>query len=301
MYIRTTKRKNKDGSVVEYIQLAHNERHPETKIPTQKIIHNFGRADQLDRDALVRFCRSIAKICGVEVLDPSNTDEKSSSESIGLPDGMECIGTVELGTVVVIEALWKRLGIGPVIHEKVLSNGCAIPYERALFAMVANRLCEPTSKLGVWDRWLTNVYLPSCQHLKLDYMYEAMDVLQAHSHDIEKTVFFKVADLFNLEVDVVFYDTTTASFTIDEEDEDSEEGDEIEDRKVGLRKFGRPKEGGWSVQVVVALAVTREGFPIRSWVFPGNTSDVTVHPPPFFCSHIIINEHGTKGAESYGR
>ncbi|MBF0622652.1 MAG: transposase, partial [Magnetococcales bacterium] len=42
-----------------------------------------------------------------------------------------------------------------------------------------------------------------------------------------------------------------------------------------MRKYGRAKEGGWSVQVVVALAVTSEGFPIRSWIFPGNTSDVT--------------------------
>ena len=49
MYLRSTKRKNKDGSVVEYFQLAHNERHPETRKPVARIIHNFGRADQLDR------------------------------------------------------------------------------------------------------------------------------------------------------------------------------------------------------------------------------------------------------------
>lgn len=284
MYIRTTKRKNKDGSVVEYYQLAHNERHPETRVPTQQIIHNFGRADQVDREALTRLCRSIAKVCGVEVVDSPTTNKKSFPEGAGLPDGMENISTFEMGTVVVIDALWERLGIGPVMREKVMSDGSSLPYERALFAMVANRLCEPTSKFGVWDRWLTNVYLPSCRDLKLDHMYEAMDVLHAHSHDIEKAVFFKVADLFNLEVDVVFYDTTTASFTIDEEDEDSHDEDLTEDkieedstesRKDGLRKYGRCKEGGWSVQVVVALAVTREGLPIRSWVFPGNTTDVT--------------------------
>ena len=285
MYIRTTKRKNKDGSVVEYYQLAHNERHPETRVPTTKIIHNFGRSDQQDRDSLVRLCRSIAKICGLEVLDHSNKNVENHQKDSGLSDGIECIITVELGTVVVIEALWERLGIGSIIRKKVSIAGCTIPYERAVFAMVANRLCEPTSKLGVWCRWLTKVHLPSCQDLKLDHMYEAMDILKAHAEEIEKEVFFSVADLLNLEVDVVFYDTTTASFSIDEEDEDEEEdinGTEnvrVEDSKAepkkGLRKFGRPKEGGWSVQVVVALAVTREGLPIRSWVFPGNTSDVT--------------------------
>ena len=70
MYLRTTKRKNTDGSVVEYYQLAHNVRHAKTRSPVAEIIHNFGRADELDRDELVRLCRSIARVCGVEVHDP---------------------------------------------------------------------------------------------------------------------------------------------------------------------------------------------------------------------------------------
>ena len=81
--------------------------------------------------------------------------------------------------------------------------------------MTANRLCEPESKLGVWDRWLEKVYLPSASALKLDHMYEAMDLLYANSAKVEEAVFFKIADLMNLEVDVVFYDTTTISFSID--------------------------------------------------------------------------------------
>lgn len=94
-----------------------------------------------------------------------------------------------------------------------------MPYERALLAMVANRLCCPDSKLGVWDRWLDTVYLPSCDHLKLRHMYEAMDLLYDHAQEIEKTVFFETANLFNLTVDLVFYDTTTASFSVDWEDD----------------------------------------------------------------------------------
>jgi hypothetical protein len=69
MYLRTTKRQNKDGSVVEYYQLAHNFRHPETNKPVAQIIHNFGRADQLDRQSLVRLCHSIARVCGIEIPD----------------------------------------------------------------------------------------------------------------------------------------------------------------------------------------------------------------------------------------
>jgi transposase len=70
-------------------------------------------------------------------------------------------------------------------------------------------------------------------------------------------------------VDLVFYDTTTVAFSVDTGDE------EWEGSTDSLRQYGRPNGGSWSVQMVVALAVTREGLPVRSWVFPGNTTDVT--------------------------
>jgi hypothetical protein len=72
--LRTISRKNKDGSTVTYYQLAHNERHPETKKSVVKVIHSFGRADELNRDELVRLCRSIARVCGVTVLDPFDNE-----------------------------------------------------------------------------------------------------------------------------------------------------------------------------------------------------------------------------------
>ena len=162
-----------------------------------------------------------------------------------------------------LEVLWEKLGIASALKKIIRQQAYSEAYERALLAMTANRLCEPESKLGVWDRWLSKVYLPSCQGHKLDQMYEAMDFLHKHSATVEEAVFFRTAHLFNLNVDLIFYDaTTTAMFTIDEED------------NVGLRQFGRPKNGVWSPQVEIALAVTRDGLPVRSWVFPGNTTDV---------------------------
>ena len=268
MYLRTTKRKNKDGSVVTYYQLAHNVRHPQTNQPTASVIHNFGRADQLDRQQLVRLCQSIARVCELKVTDPRQASEPSPDTSlVDLPESLQLVGSLELGPLVVIEALWERLGMGKTLREIAQQSGCHVPYERALLAMTANRLCEPSSKLGVWDRWLKKVYLPSCQELKLDQMYEAMDLLQAHSERVEEAIFFQTASLLNLEVDLVFYDTTTVTFSIDMEDEDTEDDEAI-------RQYGQPKDGRWSVQMVVALAVTRQGLPVRSWVFPGNTADM---------------------------
>jgi transposase len=268
MYLRTTKRKNKDGSVVEYFQLAHNERHPVTRKPVAKIIHNFGRTDQLDREQLVRLCRSIARVCQLTVLDPFDDKQKEVKAIDGyLADDLKIEKTVTLGTVLAVEALWDKIGLKKTFCDIAKANNLPEGYERALLAMTANRLCSPESKLGVWDRWLDTVYLPSCRTLKLRHMYEAMDMLYAHAAEVEKTVFFHTANLFNLEVDLIFYATTTASFTTDYEDDP-------EDTDVSLRQFGHSKEGTWSTQVVVALAVTREGIPVRSWVLPGNTTDV---------------------------
>jgi len=269
MYLRTTRRKNRDGSVVEYYQLAHNVRHAETGQPVAEIIHNFGRSDELDRDDLVRLCRSIARVCGVEVRDPLSEGTPTSvvEQPPALPEDVKLVRTLEFGVQYVVEALWERLKLGPTLRKVMEESGGNPLHERALLAMTANRLCEPESKLGVWDRWLKSVYMPSCGTLKLYQMYEALDLLHWNVEEVENAIFFHTANLFNLVVDVIFYDTTTASFSIDEADEDTDAGS-------GFRKYGHSKDGTWSPQIVVALAVTREGLPVRSWVFPGNTSDV---------------------------
>lgn len=297
MYLRTVTRKNKDGTSVDYYQLAHNERDSKTKKPVARIIHNFGRANQHNKEVLVRLCQSIARVCGLEVLDideqwklekKKQTDNKAKQ----FFDTVKLIKTMEFGTVEVIKFLWEKLGIGKTLRSigGGGERGCPSFYEQALLAMTANRLCEPESKLGVWDRWLSKVYFPFNDTLKLDHMYEGMDYLYAHAEAVERSVFFHTANLFNLEVDLIFYDTTTASFCIDQEDEDIEleeleiygEGETEAETEVnkevlskGLRKYGHNKEGVWTPQVVVALAVTRDGLPVRCWVFPGNTSDVS--------------------------
>jgi transposase len=265
MYLRTTRRKNRDGAEVVYYQLAHNTRHPETGQTVAQVIHTFGRADALDRAALVRLCRSIARVCGLTVEDPLGEPARRDATPVmsALPEGVTLVGSRRLGLIWLVEALWERLGIGPTLRQVLTPSQDAARFEQALLAMTANRLCDPQSKLGVWERWRETVYLPRAEALTKNELYEAMDALQAQAAQVEEAVFFHTADLFKLEVDLLFYDTTTCTFAIDEDDEDD------------VRCFGRPKDGAWAPQVVVALAVTREGLPVRSWVFPGNTTDVS--------------------------
>lgn len=98
MYLRTHKARSAGGKEVEYYYLAHNVRDPSTKRSTPKIIHSFGRADELDRDELTRLCRSIARVCGLEVYDPLKAGRKASANR-ALPEGVTQVETWPLGMV----------------------------------------------------------------------------------------------------------------------------------------------------------------------------------------------------------
>ena len=55
-----------------------------------------------------------------------------------------------------------------------------------------------------------------------------------------------------------------------------------------MRSFEHSKEGTWMPQVVVTLAVTAEGLPVKSWVLPGNTADVSAVKRVLFPPKTLI-------------
>ena len=267
MYLRTTQRRNKDGSIVRYYALAENVRHPEKGHVEAKVVHSFGRADRLDRAALERLVRSIRR-----VLDADGGEAPANER--GRERAIEIEASFELGIIHVVEQLWERLGIGRAVGERLTADERHAPHGAALLAMAAQRLARPGSKRACHQRWLERVWLPAARDLSLDQLYRALDVLAEHGDAIEQEVFWHSADLFKLDVDLVFYDATTVWFECDEEDvaPESWRGLSFEP----LRKRGHSKEGRDNdPQVVIALAVTRDGMPVRSWVLPGDTADVT--------------------------
>jgi hypothetical protein len=138
-----------------------------------------------------------------------------------------------------------------------------IEVERLLFAMVANRAIAPRSKLGL-ERWVgRKAVIEGLQEVQAHNLYRAMDFLVDHAEELQRTVFFSVASLLNLEVDLLFFDTTSTYFELDDDD-----GDE------GLRRYGHSKDHRPDLpQVVIGLAVTRQGIPVRCWMWPGNKAD----------------------------
>jgi transposase len=264
MYLRTIKRRNTDGSEVVYYQLAENIWDAERGCAVAKVIYSFGRADELDPDKLRRLARSILRVVdGVPQAPPA------TSPVVKVRDAWP------FGGVFVLEQLWRELGIDAEIKRLASARRIKLPVERALFAMVANRALCPYSKLYCWEQWLREeVYLPSCKDLELHHLYRAMDFLEENKAELERAIYFRMADLMNADVDVIFYDTTSLHFEVDEQDEavQYKQGRRYEPlRKRGYSKNGRED----APQIVIGLAVTRDGLPVRWWSFPGNTSDVT--------------------------
>jgi transposase len=269
MYLRTTRQRRKHGPGAVYYQLAENYYHKDRRRSETRVIYTFGRADQVDPDALRRLAQSLLRVANDARID---LPARKFPPEVGIDDIEQVYA---YGVLYVARALWEELGIGPLLREKMQQDGCAAPHDTALLALTTNRLACPTSKLACYDHWLANdVYWPEAKALALEHLYRAMDFLLRHIESLEQELFYRTADLFNADVDLIFWDTTTLYFEIDEEDEDGElwQAHEL----PALRKRGHNKDGhDGNPQVVVGLALTRDGLPVRSWVFPGNTADAT--------------------------
>jgi transposase len=269
MYLRTTRQRRKHGPDAIYYQLAENYYHKARRRSETRVIYTFGRADQVDPEALRRLAQSILRVANDDRIDLT---ARQFPPEVGIDDIEQ---VYDYGVLYLARALWEELGIGSLLREKLQQDSCEAPHETALFAMTANRLARPASKLACYERWLADeVYWPEAKTLALEHLYRALDFLLQHIEALEQEIFYRTADLLNADVDLIFWDTTTLYCEIDDEDDD---GELWHDQAIpALRKRGHNKEGrDGNPQVVVGLALTREGLPVRSWVFPGNTADVT--------------------------
>ena len=275
MYLRTTKRQNADGSIVRYYQLAENVWDKTKGCSVAKVIYNFGRADALDLESLRRLARSIMRVAGDMPDDGSTGIASADAASPASIEHIKMRRVWSYGGLYVLRHLWTQLGIDKVLEKQASIVNTRLPVDVATFVMVANRALAPASKLYCHEQWLQNeAFIPAANTLELHHLYNSMDFLEHHKEEIEKAVYFATADLMNADVDLIFYDTTSLHFEIDEEDEMPRT--RWKRKFEPLRKRGHSKNGRQDApQIVVGLAVTRDGLPVRSWVFPGNTTDVT--------------------------
>jgi hypothetical protein len=276
MYVKTTTRQAKSGTI-RYLHLAHNEWDAARGRSVPKILYSFGREDRLGKDAIARLVASLSRL-----LEPGDALAATASSDLAFTESRP------YGGAYVLDALWQRLGIGKILAG-LAPSGRGRPRdtqatERVLFGLVASRALAPSSKLAASEWMSRDVHIDGLGEAGDDACYRAMDWLHAVRGELEKQVYYSVADLLNLEVDLLFFDTTSTYFELDEADaetarnwrgEKTADGDGADpDKAAGFRTHGKSKDSRDDLpQIVIGMAVTRDGIPVRVWCWPGNTSD----------------------------
>lgn len=271
MYVKASTRKTKDGQVIRYLQLAHNEWDPVAGQSRTKVLYSFGREDELDRAGIERLVASLSRL-----LDPARAAAATA------PADMVLASSAPIGGTHVLDGLWHRLGLDQVIGRQLLGRKLDPRIERVLFALVANRALAASSKLAA-SGWISDdVPIEGLEAIDEQSCYRAMDYLLTIEPAMAKEAYFGVTDLLNLEVDLLFFDTTSTYFELDEADTPTDRDSRghltgepaAAVKTVGFRTHGKSKDSRDDLpQVVVGMAVTRDGIPVRVWSWPGNTAD----------------------------
>ncbi|MCV2491895.1 IS1634 family transposase [Geodermatophilus sp. YIM 151500] len=274
MYVKSSTRHTARGPV-RYLQLAHNEWDPAAGVSRTKVLYSFGREDQLDRAAVQRLVAALSKLLSPE-----------QALAAGAPAGLAFTESRPLGGAFALDGLWRRLGIDDAIRSLLARRRIDEQLaERVIFALVANRALAPSSKLAATGWIAADVAIDGLDGAGEDACYRAMDALLGVEDALAKRVYDAVADLLNLEVDLLFFDTTSTYFETDEpnapvaRDErgralDPEAATDGQAPAAGFRRYGKSKDHRDDLpQVVIGMAVTRTGIPVRVWCWPGNTAD----------------------------
>jgi hypothetical protein len=273
MFLREVRRRNKNGTQVSYLQLVHNEWDAAAQASRTKILYSFGRIDQVDLAAIGRLIASLSRL-----LDPAAALRVTATSELTFLESRP------LGGAHVLDGMWQRLGIDKVIGKLRTGRRRDPRVERVLFALVANRALDASSKLAAAGWVSGDVHIDGLPEVSDDACYRAMDWLLEIKDALEQEVFWQVATLLDLEVDLLFFDTTSTYFELDEPDApvardergavlpEATDGDGA--TKAGFRTYGKSKDHRDDLpQIIIGMAVTRSGIPVRVWCWPGNTTD----------------------------
>jgi transposase len=164
--------------------------------------------------------------------------------------------------------LWRQLKLDEFWQSKLPEGREAVPWEKVLRLLVVNRLLAPGSEFQVHRQWFDQTAMADLLGADFavaekDRLYRCLDRLLEHKQELFQHLRERWQDLFAAHFDILFYDLTSTYF--------EGEAEEIPKAKRGYSRDHRPD----CLQVVIALVITPEGFPLAYEVMDGNTSDRT--------------------------
>jgi transposase len=269
MFLRPNNR-TKDGKPHTYWSLVETVRTPDG--PRQRTVCYLG---ELNGSAQARWLKTI------EVFNEEGESRqlKLFPAEVELPEDDPHVARVLLNKVRMERSrqfgncylgleLWKRLELDRFYEELVDEERADVAWSRIAALLAINRLCEPSSELAVEERWYPATALDDLLGImegKVNdtRLYRCLDRLIPHKTKLERHLRQRYGELFAATFDVLLYDLTSSYV----------EG-EAEKNPMMRRGYSRDHRGDCK-QVVVALIVNEDGFPLSYETFDGNRADVT--------------------------
>jgi transposase len=271
MFLRSTMRK-KDGKNHRYFSVVENRRLSSGTVAQRTVLY-LGEINDTQEAAWLKT---------LEVFDE---EEQKSRELSLFPDDRvipeEAVDTLQVklsgmqlrrprvfGNCWMACQIWNELGLEEFWQQRLPEGREAVNWERVLRLLVVNRWIEPGSELRVHRHWFLTSAMDELLSVdfavaKKDRLYRCLDRLLDHKQDLFVWLRQKWADLFAADFEVLLYDLTSTYFEGEMEDNPK--------AKRGYSRDGRPD----CLQLVIALVITTDGFPLAYEVMDGNTADCT--------------------------
>jgi transposase len=293
MYLRhTTVRKN--GKVHRYWRLVRGVRVGRRVI--QQTVAHLGELDERGRLEARALGRHL--IGAPERAQLFDDDSEHLTVPVRLK-GVAIERSRRFGDVYLALALWRGIGLEALCERLLPVGEERVAWAKTAAVLVAARLCEPSSELHIAEDWYRRTALSDLlqlgdEEITKDRLYRGLDHLLAHKAALEAHLSQRCGELFAIENEVLLYDVTSTYF----------EG-QAEANPQAQRGYSRDHRPDCK-QVLIALVVTFDGFPLGYEVFAGNTHDArtlqtivaTMEARHGMLGRVWITDRGMASAEN---
>ena len=188
-------------------------------------------------------------------------------EKYSLSDQVQIIESLEHGSIIFWQKIWNKMNLSKTIRTLIRRQNkkIKIDAEKYVEIMVINRCIDPLSKLGA-TRWIERTCYKAMKgyhdlNFDVEYFYRSMDYLLSIKDELEFSLYEKMKTIFSINVKLTFYDITSTFFYTD-------------NCPIGKKGYSRDHRFD-KEQIVIGVVTSYEGYPIKHYVFDGNTKDET--------------------------
>ena len=269
MFLLSTNRR-KDGKDHRYFSVVENRRLPGGKTAQRTVLY-LGEINDRQQAAWRRtlevFDEAEQRFTTMSLFPDDREIPSDAIDSIQVRlSGLELRRPRVFGSCWLACELWQQLGLDEFWQQRLPAGRESVSWEKVLRLLVVNRLLDPGSEFRVHRQWYVDSAMDELletgfEVAEKDRLYRCLDRVLEHKQELFVYLKQKWADLFGADFEVLLYDLTSTYF----------EGEMEQNPKArrGYSRDGRPD----CLQLVIALVVTPDGFPLAYEVMNGNTAD----------------------------